>query len=358
MAAGISLAGYVQVSIVVPARDEEACLGACLESLISQTGVDFEVIVVDDGSTDRTLEIAQSFGVCVIHPEALPERWSGKVNAAVAGAAAARGKWLLFTDADTIHLPGSLDRAVAEADRQKAVLLSYSPQQEVVTFWEKAVMPVVFGELAAKFRPAQVSDLRSAAAAANGQYMLITREAYDAVGGFGAVATTLLEDVAMARAVKASGQKILFRHAPDAVRTRMYRNFDEIRDGWTKNLALLFPATVRLANLRRLEFLLILGGIIIGAVEAARERIFLSVIAFVVAAVLYGLFLKRIRRAHFSWESNLLSVLGLPVFSYLLLRSRFFHDSGKVSWKGRLYGSAAQLKVPVGESEEIAASHL
>ena len=164
-----------------------------------------------------------------------------------AGAKQARGQWLLFTDADTVHLPGSLARAIAEAERNKASLLSYSPQQEVGTFWEKAVMPVVFAELAASFRPAEVSNPKSPAAAANGQYMLITREAYDAVGGFASVAKTLLEDVAMARAVKASGRKIFFRYAPDAVRTRMYRNFAQLRDGWTKNLALLFPATVRLA---------------------------------------------------------------------------------------------------------------
>ncbi|HEX4487109.1 MAG TPA: glycosyltransferase [Terriglobales bacterium] len=358
MAAGTTLPGSVQVSIIVPARDEEPSLGACLESLISQTGVTFEIIVVDDGSTDRTLKIAQSFGVRVIHPEPLPAGWSGKVNAVVAGAAAARGTWLLFTDADTIHLPGSLERAVAEANGLKAELLSYSPQQKVVTFWEKAVMPVVFAELAAKFRPAEVSDPRSPAAAANGQYMLVTREAYDAVGGFGSVATTLLEDVAMARAVKASGRKIFFRYAPDAVSARMYRSFEEIRDGWTKNLALLFPATVRLANLRRLEFLLIAGGAILSVVEAVRGRTYLSAFAFAVAALLYGLFLKRIRRAHFSWEANLFSIFGLPVFSYLLLRSPLFHDSGKVSWKGRYYGGTAQLEAPVGESEDIATSQL
>jgi glycosyltransferase involved in cell wall biosynthesis len=358
MAAGSTLPRSVQVSIIVPARDEEASLRPCLESLISQTGVDFEIIVVDDGSTDRTLEIAQSVGVRIVHPGALPAGCSGKVNAMVAGAFEARGSWLLFTDADTVHLPGSLARAMAEAGEQKAALLSYSPQQEVISFWEKAVMPVVFAELAASFRPAEVSDAKSPVAAANGQYILITREAYDWVGGFGAVACTLLEDVALARAVKASVRKIHFRYAPDAVRTRMYWNFAEIRDGWTKNLALLFPATVRLANLRRLEFLLIVGSGVFGFVEAIRGRAPSAMIGLGAAAVLYGLFLRRIRRAHFSWEANLLAFFGLPVFSYLLLRSRFFHDSGKISWKGRTYGGREQLTPPVGESEEIAAPQL
>src|SRR5512140_317612 len=120
------------VSIVVPARNEEACLGACLESLATQTGVDFEVIMVDDGSTDRTRAVAESFpGTRVVTPPPLPRGWSGKSNAAQAGANAARGKWLLFTDADTAHLPGSLARALEEAREHHADLLSYSPRQEV-----------------------------------------------------------------------------------------------------------------------------------------------------------------------------------------------------------------------------------
>ena len=140
--------------------------------------------------------------------------------------------------------PGSLARAVAEARQHGAALLSYSPEQEVHGFWEKAVMPVIFAELAATYRPSLVSDPRSPAAAANGQYILITREAYDAVGGHAAVSGSLLEDVALAKAVKASGRKIFFRFGGDAVRTRMYRSFAQLREGWTKNLALLFPSPV------------------------------------------------------------------------------------------------------------------
>ena len=142
-----------------------------------------------------------------------------------------------------------------------AALLSYSPEQEVHGFWEKAVMPVIFAELASTYRPSEVSDPASPAAAANGQYMLISREAYDAVGGHAAVATSLLEDVALARAVKASGRKIFFRYGGDAVRTRMYRSFAQLREGWTKNLVLLFPSPVRLAVLRLTEFVLIVGSV-------------------------------------------------------------------------------------------------
>src|SRR5207245_3859047 len=115
------------VSIIVPARDEEACLGTCLESLVAQTGITFEIIVVDDDSSDRTAEIARSFpGVDVIQAGPLPDGWTGKNNAMAAGAKVAKGKWLLFTDADTIHKSGSLARAVAETEQHGAALLSYS----------------------------------------------------------------------------------------------------------------------------------------------------------------------------------------------------------------------------------------
>src|SRR5262249_28701817 len=153
----------------------------------------------------------------------LPAGWTGKNNAVVAGAGVGRGEWLLFTDADTVHLPGSLARAVAEAKEHGADMLSYSPEQITKTFWEMAVMPVVFAELARAFPPRVVSDPASPIAAANGQYILIRREAYEAVGGHRRVAECLLEDVALAHAVKGAGRVIRFRYAADAVRTRMYR---------------------------------------------------------------------------------------------------------------------------------------
>lgn len=250
------------MSVIVPARNEEACLGACLDSLLAQTGVDFELIVVDDQSTDRTREIAGSRpGVLVTEPGPLPEGCSGKCNAAQAGANAARGEWLLFTDADTVHIPGSLERSLREAREHGVALLSYSPGQEVCALLENAVMPVIYAELATTYPPKEVCDPASPIAAANGQYLLIVREAYDAVGGHAAVSRTLLEDVALAQAVKRSGRKLRFRFGGDAVRTRMYRTWRDLCDGWTKNLVLLFPRTIRLAVVRSIEFLLAFGGI-------------------------------------------------------------------------------------------------
>ena len=326
----------------MPARNEEACLGACLESLAAQAGVDFEIVVVNDGSTDRTRDIAQSFPrVRLVDAAPPPAGWTGKNNAMASGAKLARGEWFLFTDADTVHRPGSLARAVAEAGSCGAALLSYSPEQEVHGFWEKAVMPVIFAELAATYRPALVSDPMSPAAAANGQYILIAREAYDAIGGHAAVSASLLEDVALARRVKASGRKIFFRFGGDAIRTRMYRTLAQLREGWTKNLALLFPSPLRLALLRLTEFVLISAGVAAAVVGAARGHFKPAVAAAILAATMYGFLLNRIRRAHFCWEANALALAGLPLFAYLLLRSRIAHQRGSVRWKGRTYEDSA-----------------
>jgi glycosyltransferase involved in cell wall biosynthesis len=340
--------------VIVPARNEEACLAACLQSILAQTGVAFEIIVVDDHSTDRTREIAQSFAnrhrpaeipveVLIIEAGPLPAGWTGKNNAVTAGSISARGEWLLFTDADTIHAPGSLARSLKEAKRHAAALLSYSPEQIVKSFWEKATMPVIFAELATSFRPWQVSDPKSTAAAANGQYILITREAYDAVGGHAAIANNLLEDVALARAVKRSGRKIFFRYGGDAVSARMYRSFAQLREGWTKNLALLFPSPRRLAAIRTLEFILIIGSLAISLINAFHGHRKPAAMAATLCVILYTFFLARIRRAHFRRDANILSLFGLPVFAYLLLSSKSAHEKGSVPWKGRKYSDESDL---------------
>jgi glycosyltransferase involved in cell wall biosynthesis len=327
-----------EVTIVLPARNEEACLGDCLASLVAQTGVRFEIIVVDDHSTDRTGEIARSFaGVRVISPGPLPEGWTGKNNAVVAGAKEARGEWLLFTDADTVHLPGSLARALAEAKKERADLLSYSPEQVAVTLAEKAVMPVIFAELAAQYPPAKVRDSNSGVVAANGQYILVRRPAYEAVGGHAAIADKILEDVALARAFRAATYKVFFRYGADAVRTRMYRSWRELREGWTKNLALLFPRPRWLASWIvswwAFSWIMLFAGLASIAVGYWRLAYYMLPAVF-----LY----LRIARARFQVGANLIAVgFGVPVFAYLLLRSNKAHASGSVSWKGRTYCEGA-----------------
>ncbi len=326
-----------EVSIIVPARNEEATLATCLDSLISQTGVTFEIIVVDDHSTDRTREIAASFsdrGVHVIEAPELPPNWTGKNNAVTAGARAAQGQWLLFTDADTVHQPGSLVRALTEARDHQADMLSYSPEQIAVTFWEMAILPVVFAELARQYPPSKVRDPHSPIAAANGQYILITREAYEAVGGHAAIANEILEDVALARAIKHSGRKIFFRYAADAVRTRMYRNFAQLREGWTKNLALLFPRTRRLAASTFLLWALPWAFL---ALSVATRHWWWNALGMLIFSRNSGV----LRRANFDLAGEFLGALfGMPMFTYLLLRSSRAYRIGKVGWKGRTYSNS------------------
>lgn len=325
------------VSIIIPARNEESNLGNCLKSLTSQAGVTFEIIVVDDNSTDRSREIAQSYrGVRVICSGPLPPGWTGKNNAVITGAKKARAGWLLFTDADTIHLPGSLARALTEAKREQADLLSYSPEQIVVTFSERSVMPVIFAELAAQYPPHKVRDPKSGIVAANGQYILVRRSAYDSIGGHIAVATDILEDVALARLFRDIGRRVYFRYAADAVRTRMYRNWQQLREGWTKNLALLFPHPKRLAFQSLVVWLVAWSslGIAIAAVNTHHS-------ALIVFAALWVLLYLKICIAHFSTLNNLLAItFGLPIFAYLLLRSKRAHANGQVWWKNRVYDGA------------------
>src|SRR6185312_2927348 len=291
-------------------------------------------------------EIARSLpGVKVISAPPLPENWTGKNNATAAGAKVATGKWLLFTDADTVHKPGSLARAVAEAEREGAALLSFSPEQEVRTFLEKAVMPVIFAELASKYPPSKVRDPNSPIAAANGQYLMISREAYDAVGGYDKVASDLLEDVAMARLVKSSGRKIWFRYGGDAVRTRMYRNWSQMKEGWTKNLALLFSKSGELGQLRIWQFVIMVSapwGLWRGYWRAFHDLSLPTILRWdhlASAVVLYALFLWwsieyliRMRRSHAGWLSVLLGLLGLPLFGYLLLRSHRAYKRAQFDW--------------------------
>ncbi len=355
-------AALPRVSVIVPARNEEASLGPCLRSLTAQSGVDLEIIVVDDQSTDSTRRLAESFaGVKVIASGELPPGWSGKCNAAWTGARIARGHWLLFTDADTVHLPGSLCRSLQEAQREGVALLSYSPEQEVRGLLQWAVMPLIFAELASTYPPRQVCDPASPIAAANGQYLLISRTTYDAVGGHQSVAASLLEDLELAKRVKAAGNRVCLRHGKGLVRTRMYRDTRALVEGWTKNLALLFPRPVQLALTRLAEFVAIVAGIALAiwviiqgngcptgslGLQPKVSRFWLGWVCdreFVLAAV--GLaalcwlrVLKRVRRAHFGPRAALLAPLGLPIFSYLLLRSRLYYRWRKpIPWKGRAY---------------------
>jgi glycosyltransferase involved in cell wall biosynthesis len=247
----------IRASILIPARNEQQNIAACVNSLLLQ-GEEFEIIVADDSSEDRTAEIvteiaAQHPQVSLLRVPPLPPAWLGKNYALHSAAKIARAEWLLFTDADTRHEPGKLPAVITRAERDGIALLSFSPEQITETWWERAVIPIIYNLLAQLYDFKRANDPADKQAAANGQYILIRRTIHDAIGGHAGICGEVLEDVLLARRVKHSGQRIWFGSGKGIVRTRMYRRFGDMWEGWTKNLYLLFdrnPATMRRAAAR------------------------------------------------------------------------------------------------------------
>lgn len=342
----------IELTVIVPARNEEECLGACLESLASQSeeifalGKDWELVVVDDHSRDRTKDIAAGFaGVTVLEADKLEAGWTGKANAVWTAARKARGRWLLFTDADTVHEPGDLRRAIHEAERHRAGMLSYSPRQIVRGLTQRTLMPLVFSELALAYPPAKVSDPAQRVAAANGQFLLIEREAYRRLGGHSSVAGKVLEDVELAFLAKRRKVGLRFRYAADAVAAQMYRSTSAMVEGWSKNLALLFNNSLLLAIWRALDFFLLFGLPVLAfelwnAKLAARSLEWLGagwILALLWVRTLVR-FYARVAKSNFPLVDCVLAPLGLPLFVGLLYRSWFLHRVlRRVSWKGRSY---------------------
>src|SRR5271167_1731265 len=237
--------GGPQVTAIVPARNEEAVVAACVESLV-QTEI-AEILVVDDASTDRTGEIVAKLAekypqVRLLKAGPLPQGWVGKNHAVWIGTRDARGKWLLFTDADAVHAPDSAKQALAIARSERASLVSYAPEQVMETWYEKALIPYIYCRLSQFFTYSDVNNPGNPAAAANGQFLLIRRETYDAIGGHASIAGEILEDVALAKRVKETGCRIWFGSGQGVVRVRMYRSFGAMWQGWKKNLYQLIGA--------------------------------------------------------------------------------------------------------------------
>jgi glycosyltransferase involved in cell wall biosynthesis len=227
--------------VLVPARNEERNVGACLASLSAQACPSLEIIAVDDGSTDGTPAILAAAArrdprVRILRVDGPPPGWTGKSFALEAGVAVAHGSWLCFTDADTVHASESIARAVGFAETHGIALLSLTSRQLTRSFWERVVQPVVFGLLDQWFPLGRVNDPACPLAAANGIFILVARDAYQDAGGHRAVAGEILEDVALARRVKAGGGRIAFVDGADLVAARMYTDLAAIRRGWTKNL--------------------------------------------------------------------------------------------------------------------------
>jgi glycosyltransferase involved in cell wall biosynthesis len=353
---GLKPEELLELTVMIPARNEEESLAACLQSLVSQSddifllGRDWELIVVDDRSSDRTAEIAREIargfaGVTVIEADKLEPGWTGKNNAIWTAFKRARGRWLLFTDADTIHEEGNLHRALHEAAKYKAGLLSYSPRQVVSGVWQRALMPLVFCELSLAYPPAKVSNPVERIAAANGQFLLIAREDYQRIGGHAMVAEKVLEDVELAFLAKRRKVGLRFRYAEDALSTRMYRTTSAMIEGWTKNLALLFDNCLALAVWRLIDIVLLVALPVLAiwlwnAHFAAHSLQWLGagwVLAILWVRNLFR-FYGRVAKSNFPFLDCAISPLGLPLFVVLLCRSWYQHKILKrVNWKGRSY---------------------
>jgi len=224
---------------------------------MSQRYSDYEVIVVDDQSSDATPHIlaewvARDDRLKVVAGAELPrsEGWRGKPYAMHQGAQQARGEWLLFTDADTEHNSLSISSSVAYALAHNVDLLTIFPCYELCTPAERIIMPVAFMGITNLYPAHRVNDPDSKVAIANGQYILIRREVYDAVGGIQRVKDKIAEDLEFAEVVKREGYNLRIAEGMHLMSVRMYTSLGEIWEGWSKNTVLSFkgrPAVALLA---------------------------------------------------------------------------------------------------------------
>jgi len=320
----------------VPARNEEEVIAACIESLAAQPEIG-EILVVNDQSTDKTAEIVRGLtakvpGLRLLETREVPSGWVGKNNAVFLGAKEAKSPWLLFTDADAELLPGAAARALQIAQEKSAALVSFSPEQITQTWYEKALIPFVYSRLAKHFSYETVNDPASPVAAANGQFLMIQRDAYDSIGGHASVVSEILEDVALAKRAKAVGYRIQFGSGQGIVRVRMYRSFHAMWEGWKKNLFLLVGGTPS-AVFRELEstipwipLALILLGLKIPIATL------LGVLFLLMRQMTYGL---EIARNQYPFKFIIYYVPAVLLYAGVLWASYRGYAKGKVEWKGR-----------------------
>ncbi|HZP02955.1 MAG TPA: glycosyltransferase, partial [Terriglobia bacterium] len=231
------------VSILVAARNEEDALPATLDSLLRLDYPAYDIVVVDDASSDRTGAIAEEYArragtqgrLKVIHNRELPAGWSGKVHAFSLASKAATGEWVLATDADIVFHPATLRLAMALALEKQVQLLSLSPQIDFRTFWEKVVLPAFTLLISTLYPLRLVNSPRSSRAIAAGAFILMRREDLEAVGGYERLRNVVIEDARMAQLFKSHGRRILFAVAGGLLRTRMYSDCREMWDGLSRS---------------------------------------------------------------------------------------------------------------------------
>ncbi|HEX9386093.1 MAG TPA: glycosyltransferase [Anaerolineales bacterium] len=231
------------ISVCIPARNEERNIRACVEAILGQDYPNFNVIVLEDRSTDATGEIlgslaAQNDKLKVINGSDLPKGWAGKPYALFQASASAHGEWFCFVDADTFLSSTTLSSCYAKAIETHADMFTIMTFQIMGSFWEKVVMPLVMTALSVGFSPRKVNDPNSKDAIANGQFILIKRSVYDAIGGHKSVKDQIVEDKAIAEQVKWNGYRLIVANGYSVAKTRMYTSLPEMWEGLTKNIYL------------------------------------------------------------------------------------------------------------------------
>jgi len=324
------------ISAIVPARNEEGVIAACVESLALQPEI-AEILVVNDQSTDKTAEIVRGLMLKIprlrlLETQEIPPGWVGKNNAVYLGAKEAKSPWLLFTDADAELQPGAAARTLQIAQETGAALVSFSPEQITQSWYEKALIPFVYSRLAKHFSYEAVNNSASPAAAANGQFLMMQRDAYNSIGGHASVASDVLEDVALAKRAKAAGFRLWFGPGQGIVRVRMYRSFGAMWQGWKKNLYLLVGGTPG-AVLREMEsaipwipVALILLGLKIPVAP------FLGVCFLLLRQFTYG---TELSRNQYPFKFIIYYVPAVVLYAGVLWASYRGYAKGKVEWKGR-----------------------
>ncbi len=344
------------VSVCIPARDEEVNIRRCVEAVLHQDYPNFEVIVLDDRSTDATLTLLNEIAsrdsrLIPVSGSDLPEGWAGKPHALYQAAKAARGEWLCFVDADTFLEPYALSSVFAKTMEQKADLFTVITNQILVTFWERVIMPLVLTALTVGFSPRKVNDPKRVDAISNGQFIFIKRQVYDVIGGHESVKDRIAEDQAIAHQVKSRGYRLILADGMQVMSTRMYTSFAGIWEGWTKNIYL---------GLSVHPWLLVLGafGALLGILAAVFLPLWIAfgfiwlgngggVFACGVAIEALGaasyLIYMRVRASNYFhipvWYA-FTTPIGAGIFSAMILASAWKVLSGQgVTWRGRKYKS-------------------
>ncbi len=332
------------VSIIVPAQNEEDSIKNCVDSLKALEYPEKEVIVVNGNSSDGTKQIlARVSGVRVVEEPPLPKGWVGKNWACHAGFENSKGELLLFTDADTVHAPESLKSSVQYLTENRLDMFTLIPRVVTEGFWENALLPLVFQAIFFLSGGNRANNAKSHRFMANGQYILIRRSAYEKVGGHEALRSRIDEDYRMAQAVKSADLKLKVVFAPDFMETRMYKNFHEMWEGWSKNFFagsnyqvgwFLFGMGLVFTFLLA-PFLLLFYGVVAWLISG-------NYVLLVVGLLITGILTTRMAFMNWRWHYRARYALALPlsvtIFLAIMFNSMIEYTTGRgVTWKGRTY---------------------